>query len=339
MFERFKKYFRIFDHTDSKKKMSEKFKRLGGYSRSLKNIFYVLLISYVAAITVNLAVLNVLTKGVNFKRATIGRKNLSSARVDLASNLNYNKVIDSILERNIFNAEGIYPKEAPVNTGQEVASVFDESATCGKLSLPLTVQGVVLMNTDKSLVIIREPTYSEADVYTVGDSIIGNDETFIASVDDEKVVFNNEGRKECVYLFKPLSFATGEVVDNGFDDNLLEEEGSAGQPSTVVLRSDFVEKELGPGFARAISSARFVPNIDPADGSTRGFKIFSIRGGSLFSKAGLSNGDIIKSVNDVSLLKAEQGFALYEAFQNEREIRIELERKSQPVSKTIRVVQ
>lgn len=339
MITKIKRYFSTIDKDNLKKKFIERFKFISEYSSFLKRLFYILLVSYVCAAIVNLVFLNVLTKNINLKPKAIARKNLSSVRLDLGDKLNYNRVIEPILDRNIFNAEGIFPKEKPVGDDVASSSVFDENAQCEAFTLPLTVQGVLLMNTDNSLVIIREPNYSEADVYAIGDSIIDNEDVIIAGIDDKKVVFNNDGKKECVYLFKPLTFSGSSEAGGGNNNDVANEQQRPSEPSIVTLRSDFVEKELGPGFAKAISSARFVPNIDPADGSTRGFKIFSIRSGSLFSKAGLSNGDIIKSVNDISLLKAEQGFALYEAFQNEREIRIELERKSQPVSKTVRVIQ
>jgi type II secretory pathway component PulC len=52
----------------------------------------------------------------------------------------------------------------------------------------------------------------------------------------------------------------------------------------------------------------------------------------LFERICIRNGDIITQVNDISLRQPEQGFAFYEAFQNERNIRISILRDNQPMS-------
>ena len=101
------------------------------------------------------------------------------------------------------------------------------------------------------------------------------------------------------------------------------------------MSSEWVEKELGPGFSKVIQSARLVPNTIDED-RVNGFKIFAIKPGTLFSKVGFRNGDIIQKVNDVSLEQVEQGFALYQTFQEDQEIVFNIVRKDNP--KTISVM-
>jgi type II secretory pathway component PulC len=68
-----------------------------------------------------------------------------------------------------------------------------------------------------------------------------------------------------------------------------------------------------------------------------GFKIFAIKGGSLFSRICLKNQDIIQSVNDVNLRQLDQGFAIYDAFENAREVRINFLRAGNPMSVTVKI--
>ena len=77
-----------------------------------------------------------------------------------------------------------------------------------------------------------------------------------------------------------------------------------------------------------------MPNTN-ADNGMNGFKIFAIDKASLIGRIGLKNGDIITGVNEVSLKQPEQGFQLYQALQDEREITIKVERKGKP--KTINI--
>ena len=103
-----------------------------------------------------------------------------------------------------------------------------------------------------------------------------------------------------------------------------------------MLEEKYVQDELGPGFGTIIQKARLVPNT--ADGQMNGFKIFAIDQASLLGKTGLQNGDIITQVNETSLKQPEQGFALYQAFQDEREVRIHiLRRGTTPMMITCRI--
>jgi type II secretory pathway component PulC len=73
------------------------------------------------------------------------------------------------------------------------------------------------------------------------------------------------------------------------------------------------------------------------DNVMNGFKIFAIDSASLLGKTGLKNGDIITGVNDTSLKQPEQGFALYQAFQDEKEVRINIQRGGTPMTITCRI--
>jgi type II secretory pathway component PulC len=68
-----------------------------------------------------------------------------------------------------------------------------------------------------------------------------------------------------------------------------------------------------------------------------GFKIFAIDQSSMLGKTGLQNGDIITQVNETSLKQPEQGFTLYQAFQDEKEVRILILRRGAPMTITCRI--
>ncbi len=67
--------------------------------------------------------------------------------------------------------------------------------------------------------------------------------------------------------------------------------------------------------------ARIVP-----DRKGEGFRIFSIRPGSLYSKIGIKNGDVIKSINGISLSSPDKALQAYSRLQNARKLSLDIVR-------------
>lgn len=79
--------------------------------------------------------------------------------------------------------------------------------------------------------------------------------------------------------------------------------------------------------SQLMTQIRVVPNF--TDGQPDGFKVFAIRPGSLFSKIGLQNGDVIKRINGLEIQGPEEAFEAYQRLQNETAIQIDLARRGQ----------
>ncbi len=255
-------------------------------------------------------------------KLTLAKEETTVPSLAPLSNTNTRELQKMIKDRNIFSSEGKFPEEKEVS-GLKNSSrgVFDLDAPCSPTSLPIELLGTIYLGDPLiSLATVRDKTYSEADIYRVGDSIYGNEQATIALVERQKIVINNNGVKECIDLDKSKEV----VADDGFPANPGEGFGtSAGAGTEVTIEASFVESELGPGFVKIVDSARLVPN--PIDGGgLSGFKIFAIKGGTLFARVGLQNGDVITKVNDTSMTQAEEGFAMYKAFQEGGEVRLQL---------------
>ena len=105
---------------------------------------------------------------------------------------------------------------------------------------------------------------------------------------------------------------------------------STTQGNTIEMRIPNVEVEKAfENFAGIVNQARVVPYM--VNGAPQGFQIRKIVPGSIFERLGLSNGDIIKSVNGESLTTADKALRLFTVFRNEREINLEIERGSKPM--------
>ncbi len=260
------------------------------------------------------------------------------------SSSNYHDIQKGIKERNLFNKTGEYPDESMtgVKAGREKkTSSFDINASCSKPTINVELLGTIFMNGGASIATMQEQGYGESDIYREGDFIVGNEAVQIAKIERNRVILNNSGVKECIELTvvsKKILEGEGTTAKAYASS---QGGGSSGETPTSVenscmLEEKYVQDELGPGFGTIIQKARLVPNT--ADGQMNGFKIFAIDQASLLGKTGLQNGDIITQVNETSLKQPEQGFALYQAFQDEREVRIHiLRRGTTPMMITCRI--
>ena len=299
----------------------------------LVRVFFTVLAAWlVATVFASLSTHFLMGKGF-FSGRAVGRSK-NSAQVDMAKKLNYRDVRKAVLKRNIFNATGEVPdqKELADGAAQEKAL----AGQCNKPTLKIKVIGTIYLGGDNSVVSVREASYSQSDTYRVGDKIIGYEDARIVAIEREQMVLDNAGSRECYKIDKSAKVASR---TKGYQPSKKQQakpkdSGDSDSGGAVVLDSEWVEKQLGPGFSQVLKSARLVPNLDGE--SINGFKIFAIKKGTLFNKIGLRNGDIIQKVNDTSLEQAEQGFALYQTFQEDQEIVFNIMRKNKP--QTISVV-
>ena len=70
--------------------------------------------------------------------------------------------------------------------------------------------------------------------------------------------------------------------------------------------------------------ARIVPAFK--DGQAQGFKLFSIRPDSIYSKIGVQNGDVIKRINGFELNSPEKALEVYTKLKEASRIEIDIER-------------
>lgn len=236
-----------------------------------------------------------------------------------------------ILERNIFNAEG---KLAVEEEGERISRTKDldfSGVPCTEAQLPVEVVGTVFTGDPaRSFVTIKDSKVPDADIYKAGDLIIDHEDYEVFRVYRGKVEFRKGDEKIC------------KVLDGiGNKDNPLAQ-GGAGKPSTFAqtpletleFDSAYVSSQIGPGYANILNSAKLIPTVN--DGKSVGFKVLSIQPGTLFDKI-FKDGDIVAEVNGVSLQDPSQGFKLYEALQEEREITIGVIRDGQPMTRKVRV--
>jgi len=258
----------------------------------------------------------------------------SQTIIDFSNDINHRELRKIVLTRNVFNSAGEVPSDSEQSQkGDDREVKFDDKAPCRKTALNIELVGTIYMGPGPdSLATVREKGYNEVDVYRAGESIVGQTQAKVYRVERERVVINNAGAKECLELAPPklpqlLEMQQGQggvaSVPVPVASGAPAAEGMPGaDASHFRLEAAFVEQSLGPGFARILESGRLVPHHK--DNQMVGFKLIGVKAESLWRRVNLNSGDVITSVNDISMARPDQGFALYQALQDSREIRIEV---------------
>ena len=260
---------------------------------------------------------------------------------------NYFEFREVVLDRHLFSMEGEFPQDKK----SDVVKNVDDNQTCVPFNLDLSLLGIIFnQDSTKSVATIFDNKYKITDVYREGDAIIDHPATII-SIERSKVVINNSGSIECLTLASSVAIADMEPIGRSLErlesrnDNIGSQFSSGSGEfddsairagDVVVLKDSYVESQLGEGFSNIIQSARFVPTADES-GITLGFRVFNIKPNTLFLRMGLKNGDIIAQVNETSLANVEQGFALYQALQDENELTIKVLRNQAPVTIKVKI--
>jgi type II secretion system protein C len=298
-------------------------------------LFFNIFISYLLAST--LAAVSIGILGGDAVKGTGSRPRASDTVKGIKKSFNYRTLRKKVAGRNIFNSDGEFPDEkSQAEVDPELEADFNPNAPCTKSSLNLELIGTIYMGRTStgSLATIKEKGYNIADIYRVGEKIIGNPQAAIFAIKPRVVEVNHNGIKECLELkdskkIQQLSKTTPKKSQP-------QDQGDEGDSSRIVLDNAYVTEALGMGYSRILKEGRLVPHS--RENRLVGYKLIGVKSGSLYTKIGLKNGDVITGVNGISMSQAEQGFALYNALSEEKEIRLEyLSRGKEPTTITVEI--
>jgi len=78
------------------------------------------------------------------------------------------------------------------------------------------------------------------------------------------------------------------------------------------------------------TQARIVPHFQ--GGKSVGFRLYAIKPGSLFSKIGLKNGDILQRINGMDINSPEKALEIYTKLRDAKSISLDMQRRGKPLS-------
>jgi general secretion pathway protein C len=216
------------------------------------------------------------------------------------------------------------PKEEPDEVaGANAAPAYDPNAEPVKSSLRATLIGTMVANKPEwSFATLRDDGAQEVAMFLTGDQFMGAE---ILSVERLRVVLLNQGRKEYIAigdvspaapaLPTPVAAAPSSSGDSGIEQ--VDE-------NNYTIPREEIDKQLS-NLNSIATQARIVPSFK--NGTANGFKLFSIRPGSIYSKIGIQNGDVIRRINGFEINSPDKALEVYSKLKEASKVEIELERR------------
>ncbi len=194
-----------------------------------------------------------------------------------------------------------------------------------KTPLHVRLRGTVYRESGNSIAIIEDTKTRKQDLYHVGDFILG--EAKLIAISRNKVYLERNGKQEVLEVYEGPEVRTGERAEGRRPQRGSIPTG-AGIKRLSANRYRIPQEDLRNAFENMnhlLTQVRMVPNFN--NGEPDGFKLLSVKSGSLIHRSGLRDGDIIKRVNGIEIDSPEKAFEVYEQIKNEPTITVEIERR------------
>ncbi|QRK04653.1 general secretion pathway protein GspC [Archangium violaceum] len=286
------------------------------------NLVFILLVALLAARTVNLFVESALTP-------------MPSGEVSARQKAKPVEALASLDLKRLSDLTGITLPEPDPVVAEPTAPVVDPNAAPVKSSLRVKLLGT-LVASDKmwSVASVQDMNNQRSTTYMVGDRI---QDAEVIDIERERVIVLNNSRKEFIDGHPGdgavASYTPPPPVPNGPP---VRAPNTLGNGIRAVSENDYEvpRSEIDRTLANlndVAMQARIVPAFK--DGQAQGFKLFSIRPDSIYSKIGVQNGDVIKRINGFELNSPEKALEVYTKLKEASRIEIELERNGSSIRK------
>ncbi len=252
-----------------------------------------------------------------------------------------------ISERNLFGAkkDPEVDPDAPVEVeevepGRVTGTDYKESEL-KKCSIPATVRATLVAedNPQWSMAVLYSNSTREPEVYSIieGQNEISNDATLIEIRNRAIVVRRTEHFELCSADDEEKTLTSSRARptvarSRGGD----EEEDAEGQvkktgANEYEVDKEYIDQTMG-NLSQVATQARIVPSFK--NGKSNGFKLFSIKPGSIYQKIGLQNGDVIQKINGYTIDSPDKALEVYSKLKTSRNVNIELLRRGRALSKS-----
>ncbi|MHB8874186.1 MAG: type II secretion system protein GspC [Myxococcaceae bacterium] len=195
-----------------------------------------------------------------------------------------------------------------------------------------------------SIASIQDVVTQKSSTYMVGDKVQGAE---VLEIERARVIILNNNRREFIdgtagdgsaavaYVPPPSQYIAASPANTNAPPSQALGAGikSVTENEYEVPRAE-IDKTLS-NLNDVAMQARIVPAFK--DGVAQGFKLFSIRPDSIYSRIGVQNGDVIRRINGYDLNSPEKALEIYSKLKEASRIDIELERNGSTVRKTYNV--
>lgn len=217
----------------------------------------------------------------------------------------------------------------------------DLNAAPVKSGLRVKLLGTLMASQPEwSIASVQDVVTNVSNTYMVGDRIQGAE---VLEVERKRVIVLHNGRKEFIddqpgtgdaVAYTPPTptpqIASAPVANTAPNGGLGQGIRKVSENEYEVPRSE-IDRTLS-NLNDVAMQARIVPAFK--DGVSHGFKLFSIRPDSIYSKIGVQNGDVIKRINGYDLNSPEKALEVYSKLKEANRVDIEIERNGSTIRST-----
>lgn len=234
-----------------------------------------------------------------------------------------------IAERNLFGVkrENLSPVPAAAAADTLAAGAFSESQL-----KPCSLSGV-----DVSAALVAEgaPEWSmavivmnnEPQVFSIneGQNRISDDAT-VVDIRDRSIVVRRRDHYELCHCDedKPQTFTAMAPTQAPSASGVTK----TGETTFTIDRSEV--NNAFDNLSQVATQARIVPSFK--NGKPNGFKLFSIKPGSIYSKIGLQNGDVIQKINGYEINSPDKALEVYQKLKEASNVTIDMQRRGQAMT-------
>ena len=218
--------------------------------------------------------------------------------------------IASLQSKHLFGDSSGVVLDAP----QEIPDVSDSAA---KTKLKLELSGV-LMSSDPSKSSATIANGNNQDIYQIGDVVPGGNNVKLAKVLPDKVILNNSGKFESLWLYTEADFkSTGRASSPS----------KASPAKRPVVKSKVAASRVPKSISEVVRMS-----VYREEGQMKGYRIRPGRDRELFESLGLKANDIVTSVNGATVDDPQQIRQTYQSLKTATEANLEILRDGETVS-------
>jgi general secretion pathway protein C len=182
-------------------------------------------------------------------------------------------------------------------------------------SLKIALLGTVTGNEQNAFAVIEETDKRKQGLYKIGDSV---QNATVKKILREKVVLRVGTKDEILTMEESAASRR---------DKRRRPSKSTERGSTITVSRKDIQNSL-KDINNLMSQVRIRPHFK--DGQSDGLSVSRIRGGSIFSKLGLRNGDIVQKINGEPINSPDEVLMLYEKLKSGSRVSLEVTRKGKP---------
>ncbi len=300
------------------------FNSMTSITRRNRKSFYDSYLPYVAIAAIALMVADLTAIKSRMYMIPAGQPPSRKANTDLLAPYKARSAYDDILARNIFNSDGFIPDVQVAGNGPDITGPAKES------QLGLTLIGTIVhANPGKSVATIELKNNPEKVIpYIPNDEIEGL--ATLIKVERKRAYLRNLSSGAIEYIRIKDEPGISFSLKSSKQDGPIETEGAG---TFGITRTD-LEAQMS-NLPELLTQARGVPNI--TNGRVDGFKIMEIVPGSIYTKLGIQDNDVLKEVDGEKLDSPAKAMELYNSLRNKTSLRISGERNGQPFTTTYNI--